>query len=77
MSDLNTLFYREEETRRWRAESENASARLELAHMRERMAFLISQHEPLHGLNLDRETIRKVFTFIERGTFDHTPEEAA
>ena len=76
MSDLNTLFYREEEARRWHAESENASARLELAQIRKRMAFLISQHEPLHGLNLDREAVRKVFTFLERGTFDRTLEEA-
>lgn len=76
MSDLSILFYREEEVRRWRAESENASARLELAQIRKRMAFFISQHEPLHGLNLDREAVRKVFTFIERGTFDRTLEEA-
>ena len=65
MSDLSTLFYREEEVRRWKAEAENAHARLEIAHMRERMAMLLSQHEPVNSLNIDREALRKIFGFVE------------
>jgi len=67
MSDLNTLFYREEEVRRWKAESENANARLQIANIRKRMAFLLSQYEPIHSLNIDRETVRKIFNFIILG----------
>ena len=65
MNDLSVLFYREEEVRRWKAESENANARLEIAHMRERMAMLLSQHEPVNSLNIDREALRKIFGFVE------------
>lgn len=68
MSDLSTLFYREEELRRWKTEMENASGRLVLARMRKNMAYLISQHEPAHTLDLDREALRKVMRFIETGT---------
>lgn len=67
MNDLNTLFHREEVVARWRAERENASARLEIAEIKRRMSFLLSQHEPVHGLNIDREVLRKLFLFVETG----------
>lgn len=67
MSDLDTLFFREEEVRRWKAESENASARLQIANIRKRMAFLISQYEPIDSLNIDREVLRNIFDFIILG----------
>ena len=48
--DLVHLYNAEDRTRRWRAESENAAARLELAKRDENAARLLSQHEPVHSL---------------------------
>ena len=67
MSDLAALFHAEEKTRRWTAEWENASARMELAQHNERMARLISQHEPVASLGLDRERLRHVLGYIKHG----------
>lgn len=55
------------ETRHRRAELENASARLELAQRNERAAMLISQHEPLASLGLDRAKLKSVFAFLQHG----------
>ena len=62
--DLSRLMSAEAEVRRWRAESENSSARLELANMKRNMAHLLSQHEPLCGLDVDRDQLRVLFTFV-------------
>lgn len=65
MSDLGSLFSAQAEVRRWRAESENASARLELARVRESIAFLISQHEPVASSGVDREKLRHLLSFVQ------------
>ena len=65
--DLSNLFHSEEEVRRWRAENENASARLELAECKQRMNFLLSQSQPVGLLELDREKLRIVFAYIQTG----------
>lgn len=63
MNDLQNLFSAQEEVRRWRAECENASARLELAQNRESRAHLLSQYEPAHSLGIDREVLRILLNF--------------
>ena len=65
--DLTRLFQAEDKVLRWRAESENASGRLELAKMRRNMAQLLSQHEPVASLGLDRERLRLVLDFVSHG----------
>ena len=70
MSDLATLFNCQEKSARWEAEWENAIARLELAKIDEHCAYLISQHEPIGSLNIDRDKIRIVLRYIRHGNLD-------
>lgn len=67
MSDLQKLFNAQDITARWRAESEGASARLEIAQIKERAAYLISQHEPVASLGLDREALRAALSYLWHG----------
>ena len=66
-SDLGQLFSAQAEVRRWKAESENATARLELSRMRESLAFLLSQYEPVNSLGIDRESLRVLLNFVAHG----------
>ena len=75
MSDLCSLFMREETTRRWRAERENASARLELALIYEHIAYLISQHEPVASLGIDRNELRAILAYIHHGDINRLKRE--
>ena len=70
MSDLATLFNCQEKSARWKAERENAAARYELARINEHCAYLISQHEPISSLNIDRDKIRIVLKYIRYGDLD-------
>jgi len=67
VSDLAALYHSHDITARWRAESENASARLDLAEYNERMAYLMSQHEPVASLGLDRERLRLALSYVKHG----------
>ena len=67
MNDLSILFSAQEKTKRWWAERENASARYELAKIDEHCAYLLSQHEPVASMNLDREKLRIVFSYLKHG----------
>ena len=67
MSDLSALFAEQEKVARWKAESENASARYELALMRKNCAHLLSQHEPVAALGLDRERLRLALRYVMHG----------
>ena len=67
MSDLAHLFHAQDRTKRWRAEWENASARMELAQHEERIAHLLSQHEPVASLGLDRERLGLALAYIQHG----------
>lgn len=49
-TDLGNLFDAHDKIKRWTAERENASARLEMAYIRERYFELRSQHEPLASM---------------------------
>jgi hypothetical protein len=61
--DLGRLFDSQSEVRRWSAERENATARLELARTSEARAYLLSQHEPVASLGLKREQLRVLLAF--------------
>ena len=67
MSDLAALFSEQERVSRWKAESENAGARLQIARMNEHCAHLISQHEPVASLGLDRERLRIALNYVRHG----------
>lgn len=74
---LDKLFAAQGEVRRWKAETENATARLELARIRERSALLISQHDPVNSLGIDREKLRAVLAFLEHGDLKRLERETA
>jgi hypothetical protein len=57
----------EEAVRRWRAENENSSARLEIASARRNCALLLSQHDPVAKLGIDREKLRAVLAYVWHG----------
>jgi hypothetical protein len=67
VADLSNFFHAQDETARWRAESERASARLDIARMKQSMALLISQFEPLESIGLDRDKLRVIFSYIGHG----------
>lgn len=75
MSDLSEFFNKEEISRRWKAETENASARYELALINEREARLISQHDPLAKLNINRDHLRLVFAYLHHGNLSRLNKE--
>lgn len=49
---------------RWKAERENADARLELARIKHCRQLLISQHEPVHSLGIDRVKLEVLLSFL-------------
>jgi hypothetical protein len=53
-----------DEVRRWKAEGENASARLELARTRECCRLLISQYDPVFSLGVNRDALKILLSFI-------------
>ena len=67
MSDLELLFKAMREVDKWMAERNYASSQLDLAMMRKNMRELISQHEPLHSVDIDRDKLRAVFSYLEHG----------
>ena len=75
MSDLSDLFAAQEKTKRWRAEFENASARLELAQIAERAAYLISQHHPVADLDVNREHLRLILRYLRHGSLSRMAAE--
>ena len=64
MNDFGMYPSNTEEVRRWSAERENATARVELARTRECCRLLVSQHDPVHSLGIDRETLRVLLDFV-------------
>jgi hypothetical protein len=75
MSDLITLFRAEENQARWKAESENASARWQLASIDKNCAYLISQAEPVNRLGINREHLRIILAYIRHGNLTRLNRE--
>lgn len=62
---------------RWRAERENASARLQLAERDRAAALLVSQHEPVHSLGIDRNALRVLLAYVSHGDAPRMQRELA
>lgn len=77
MSDLQDLFHQHDKVARWEAERENASARLELAKIHERLASVKSQHQPIADITSmsmsPRDMILHAAHFVVYGKFPPTP----
>lgn len=67
MSDFKRLMHADTEVQRRRAECEAADAKLEIARMLRNIAFLLSQHEPVATLGLDREALSRALAFVQHG----------
>lgn len=65
--DLQRIFSAQESKRRWRAERENASAHVELATVDEGCAALLSSHEPVASLGIDRKVLRVLLHYVRHG----------
>jgi hypothetical protein len=63
-NSLLRLFRAEDEVRRWTAEWENASGRMELAKVKQRAAYLISQYEPINSIGIDRKILLELLDFV-------------
>ena len=75
MSDLSDLFSCHDKAARWKAEFENASARLELARINENCAHLISQYEPINSSGINREKLRLILSYIRHGQIERLVRE--
>lgn len=69
-NDFSRYMNAKEITARHRAQRDAASAGLDLAIMRERCAEVLSQHEPINTLGLDRDAVRRLVFFIQCGRLD-------
>ena len=69
-NDLQRLFHDETHVQRWKAESENAGARLELARQQKNMNTLLSRHTPVSYCDIDRDQLRVLFKFVHHGDWD-------
>ena len=54
-----------DEVKRWMAERENASARLELAKTKECCRLLLSQHDPVFSLGINRNALKILLDFVQ------------
>ena len=53
------------DVKRWRAERETADARLSLAKTKECARLLLSQHDPVASLGVERDKLRVLLDFIQ------------
>ena len=51
--------------RRWMAEHENATARLELERTQECCHLLVSQYDPVSSLGIDRDALKVLLSFVQ------------
>jgi hypothetical protein len=51
--------------RHWSAARENATAQLDLARTRECCRLLISQHDPIFSLGIDRDALKVLLSFVQ------------
>lgn len=76
-SDLQNIFSAQAEKRRWRAEGENAQARVQLATINEGCATLLSGHDPVASLGMNRDHLRCVLSYIRHGDVSRMNRELA
>ena len=69
-SDLQNLFQNDTEVKAARAEYNASSSNLELAKMRRNIAMLLSQHEPVNTLGVDREALRILLDYVKHGDYN-------
>lgn len=67
MSDFAHYMRSKEKTKRCYAEYNAASIALDSACMEERIAELLSQHEPAASIGIDREKMRQVLSYVRTG----------
>jgi hypothetical protein len=75
MSDLSLLFLEEARVAQWEAERSSATANLQIAKMNRRCAYLISQHDPVTMMGLDRERLRLVLSYVRHGDIERLKHE--
>lgn len=64
MNEFGMYPHNNEEVKRWKAERENASARLEIATAKECCNLLISQYDPVASLGINRDQLKVLLSFI-------------
>ena len=72
MSDYNKYQYATIHKRWKQAQFEAATTDLERAIVDERMAELLSQHEPAASIGVNREHLRQVISYIQNGSMEAT-----
>ena len=65
MNDFGMYPSNNDTVKRWMAERENATARMELAKSRECCNLLISQHDPVSSLGIDRKALKILLDFVQ------------
>lgn len=68
--DFSNYMSAQAATAKARIEYNRASSQIDYLQMRERCAELLSQHQPLAGLEIDREKVRKVLSFVQCGRLE-------
>ena len=64
MHEFGMYIGNSDKVSRWKAERENASARLEIAQMKEAARLLVSQYDPVHSLGIDRKKLEVLLSFV-------------
>lgn len=77
MSGFGAYMAAQTRTQLRRAEVEGAQARLELAQRDERAAMLVSQHEPVESLGIDRKKLAAVLSFLKHGDLRRLEADAS
>jgi len=65
MNEFGMYPTNNDSAKRWMAERENADARLQLAKSRECCNLLVSQHDPVNALGIDREALKVLLNFVQ------------
>lgn len=70
MNGFGMYPHNDGEVKRWAAERENAEANRQLALTRACCRLLLSQHDPVKSLGIDRDQLKVVLDFV----MHHDPE---
>lgn len=75
MSYLDRFVTTDANVLRWQAETENASARRELALIDRRASLLISQHNPVSEMGIDRDVLALIIRYVRHGDEERLKRE--